>query len=197
MARTETRIGKGIYSVAEASLLSRVPQRRIRRWLQGYEYKIAGQRRTSSPVLRRDFDSPDGILSLSFLDLLEVRFVNEFRQQGVSWNTIRVASQRAVEVLGHDHPFSTKRFRTDGKTILLEIAQEAEEAALLDLVRDQYAFRRIVAPFLKGVEFGPEDVARRWWPMNRRNAVVLDPARAFGQPIVHREGVPTLHRCSR
>jgi uncharacterized protein (DUF433 family) len=31
----------------------------------------------------------------------------------------------------------------------------------------------------------------RWWPMGHKRLVVIDPARAFGAPIVAKGGVPT------
>jgi uncharacterized protein (DUF433 family) len=56
---------------------------------------------------------------------------------------------------------------------------------LLDLVRKQYAFRRIIEPSLySGIEFGADQVAARWYPTPRSKAVVLDPAIAFGKPVV-------------
>jgi uncharacterized protein (DUF433 family) len=192
MAPDETRLGRGIYSVPEASRLTKVSSQRIRRWVRGYEYQVRRQRRTSRPVIAADYPSASGSLTLSFLDLIEVRFVNEFRLAGVSWAAIRIASNRAKQIVAEDHPFSTKRFRTDGKTILIDIAHESGEEELLDLVRNQFAFRKVIWPFLyKGLEFGSEDVAARWWPMDRRRHVVIDPTRSFGQPIVDREGVPT------
>jgi uncharacterized protein (DUF433 family) len=59
------------------------------------------------------------------------------------------------------------------------------------LKRRQTAFRRIVAPSLRDLEFDAEVVAR-WFPLgaSRRN-IVIDPARAFGRPIVAAGGVPT------
>jgi uncharacterized protein (DUF433 family) len=42
-----------------------------------------------------------------------------------------------------------------------------------------------------GVEYSVDDMPARWWPMGRRETVVLDPARLFGQPIVSDGGVPT------
>jgi len=192
MARVQSRLGIGIYSVPEAARLSGVSAQRIRRWLRGYQYSVRGERRTSSAVVVADYGIPGRALNLSFLDLLEVRFIDEFRKAGVGWKAIRIASQRAREILERDHPFSTKRFRTDGKTILLEIAREEDEDELLDLVKDQFAFRKVLWPYLyKGLDFGPEDIAERWWPMDRRRSVVVDPSRSFGQPIVNREGVPT------
>jgi len=192
MARVQSRLGLGIYSVPEAARLSGVSAQRIRRWVRGYRYSVRDESRSSAPVLVADYGTPGRSLSLSFLDMLEVRFIDAFRKAGVGWTAIRVASNRAREILERNHPFATKRFRTDGRTILLEIAHEKDEGELLDLVRDQFAFRKVLWPYLyKGIDFGPEDSAERWWPMDRRRSVVVDPARSFGQPIVDREGVPT------
>lgn len=191
MSGAHSLLGKGIYSVPEAARLAGVNSRRIHRWMLGYEHGAKGGRRAATRVVRGDLPESAGQLGLSFLDLVEIRFVNHFRETGVAWRTIRVASERAAELLGLEHPFSTRRFRTDGKAILLEIAEESGEGDLLDLVQDQMAFGRILAPFLyKGLDF-EDDVAARWWPMDRRHSVVLDPARVFGQPIVDREEVPT------
>lgn len=61
---------------------------------------------------------------------------------------------------------------------------------LLELIRSQYGFRRLLEPSLKNLEFNA-DHAIRWWPLSRQRSVVLDPARHFGQPIVHSASVPT------
>jgi uncharacterized protein (DUF433 family) len=58
-------------------------------------------------------------------------------------------------------------------------------------VKDQLVFREFIAPYLKGLELSKDDEVVRWWPMERRGRVVIDPARSLGQPIVNDEGVPT------
>jgi uncharacterized protein (DUF433 family) len=86
-------------------------------------------------------------------------------------------------------PLSTQRFRTDGRTIFLEVAGEIEEPALFDLKRDQYLFHRMVAPSFKDIEF-EDGVPARWWPASEARGIVLDPKRSFGKPIVAEYGVP-------
>ncbi len=53
----------------------------------------------------------DGQLALSFLDLIEVRFVDAFLENGVPWKTIRSAAINAMEYFGQGHPLSNKRFK--------------------------------------------------------------------------------------
>jgi uncharacterized protein (DUF433 family) len=82
-------------------------------------------------------------------------------------------------------------FRTDGKTIFLEITHDVREGELIDLRRRQRVFRVVVLPSLRDLEFDAEVVAR-WFPLGiDKRSVVLDPERAFGRPIVVAGGVPT------
>jgi hypothetical protein len=187
---TFTLIGKGIYSVPEAFRLTGVAPRTIRRWLLGYAFVTDGTRHLSPAVVPGDFGLIDGAAALSFLDLLEVRVVNAFRDEGVSWKDIRTTHEAACELLKHRHPFSTGRFHTDGRSIVLESARIAGAQGLLNVAERQLEFKRVVKPFLKNLDFA-DDIATRWWPLGRNKSVVLDPARNFGQAIVNRESVPT------
>jgi len=190
--RLNPYLGVGIYSVAESAMLTCVSSQRIRRWLRGYTFKYEGELRESQPVWRRQLPEIDGTLALGFLDLIEVRFVNAFRACGVSWKTIRCAAKYAQQRLGQDHPFCTRRFKTDGRTIFEDVISETGESWLIDVVKSQFAFKKILAPYLyEGLEFDDDSHVVRWWPMGKRHRVVIDPERCFGQPIVSKEGIPT------
>ncbi len=189
-ARPQYRwIGRGIYTTAEASRLTAISARRIRRWVQGYRFGLEGGRRTSPPVLTPEVTQRDeGFVALTFRDLIEVMCVHGFLKAGVKWPLLRNAHQNAAEILGLDHPFATRQFLTDGHSVLLKTGEES----LLDLVSNQYALVRILSPYLKtdGLDFVGA-FAARWWPMGKREPVVLDAGRSFGQPIVP-QGVPTV-----
>lgn len=188
--RRTSYLGTGIYSVAEAARLTRIPPSRIHRWLKGYKFHVDGDLHASPPVWRGQLPVLDGTFALGFLDLIELRFVDAFRKEGVSLHHIRLALDRARSILGVEHPFCSQKFRTDGRTIFMDIEDETEDAALLDLVKSQYAFGAVLEPYLRDLEFESDQVAR-WWPLGRKREVVIDPARSFGQPIVARDSVPT------
>jgi uncharacterized protein (DUF433 family) len=178
--------------LAEAQRLTRVPRDTIRRWTQGYVYRSGDDERFSPPVIGTDVPPVEGTPVLDFSDLLEVRFLDAFRRYGVSLRVIRLASRRAQELLGRTHPFSTRIFKTDGQTILAEIVRGTEDPLLLDLVRDQFEFKRIVDPHLyRGIEYDELHEPMRWWPLGKDRHVVVDPERAFGNPIVMPGAVPT------
>ena len=185
-------VGIGLYTVPEAARLTRVPSQSIRRWIGGYTYRRAGNVRESPPVWKSQIPRTEGTVGLGFLDLMEIRFVKAFRRHGVPWSVIRLAANRACDVFMQDHPFSRQRFKTDGRSIFAEIIEPEAEAKLLDLVRNQYEFHKVVSPTLyASLEFSSLDEAIRWYPMWPKRQIVVDPQRAFGRPIVVREGVPT------
>jgi uncharacterized protein (DUF433 family) len=62
---------------------------------------------------------------------------------------------------------------------------------LLNLFRRQYEFRQVIEPLLKTIEFDARGVPALWWPAGKRLNVVVDPSRAFGQPIDAITKVPT------
>jgi uncharacterized protein (DUF433 family) len=187
-----TLVGIGLYSVGEAAQLARVPAASIRRWLFGYRYHRGTGVQHVPPVWHGQVDPVADSYGLGFLDLIEIRFVHAFRKHGVSWPTIRHAAERAQELFSSEHPFATKRFRTDGKRIFAELGQATSDQKLIDLTRSQYAFHAVVAPSLyEGLEFEGEHEVVRWFPMWPKRHVVLDPQRSFGRPIVTEQGVPT------
>lgn len=184
--------GIGLYTFPEAALLTKIPVRDLRRWLDGYSYRGKKHEQVSVDPLWETALADDDLDGISFHDLLEVQFVHAFREHGVSLQTIRVASQRARELFKTDYPFTSQQFRTDGRTIFASAIEETGETELLDLVKQQYAFRKIIEPSLRtGIEFGSDRLATRWYPSPRSKAIVLDPAIAFGKPIVTHGSVRT------
>ncbi len=188
-------VGVGLYSIPDVVRLlspksSRASSQNIRRWVDGYNYRYRGSSGRRPPLWRPEVPKIDGLIGLGFRDLMELRFVTSFREAGLSLQAIRLALRRACEIIGHDHPFATERFRTDGENMFLELAVETEDPALIDLKRNQYAIHRMIEPSFKDIDFD-QGVAARWWPLGQRAGVVLDPKRTFGMPIDSGSGVPT------
>jgi uncharacterized protein (DUF433 family) len=183
-------LGVGLYTAPEAAQLIGVPVQRVRRWLTGYAYRLKGEQAWSEPLWIPQIARSGQEVELGFRDLVELRFVASFVGAGVSVQAIRRALAIARELTGADRPFSTARFHTDGLTVFLQVARQIDEPTLIDLLRNQYTFNRIVQPSFRDIDFD-EDVPERWWPMSRSSEVTLDPHYNFGHPIIARHGVPT------
>lgn len=179
----KTGLGAGVYATSEVARMAHIQTQRVRRWVYGYQL---GQRR-AAPLVQRTAER-----SLSFLDLLEVCFVKAFLDHGVTMHTIRLVQTDAAKEFKTSHPFCTKRFETDGETIIARHTDETAGVRLLDLKRRQWLIREVFNPLLKQIDYDKASLdAERWWPMGKARPVVIDPQRGFGAALVSRSRVPT------
>jgi uncharacterized protein (DUF433 family) len=123
--------------------------------------------------------------------LIELRFVNGFVHAGLGLKTIRQCLNYAKLLVDDHRPFSTQRFQTDGRTIFLDSVQGDGESELLDLRKRQYAIKHVIEKTFKDLDIEDAAVAR-WRPFKGKDTIVIDPKRAFGQPIAAAYGIPTV-----
>ena len=192
-----TELGLGVYTLADAALLVQADRAAINRWLFGYRYshrrndKIARYR--SAALWQPQYSDerlPEKVIG--FRDLLELRVVREFVRRGVPLLVVRHCLEAAQQLFGSDYPFTTRRFVTDGETIYLDAVRDAAaDSEILNLRTRQYAFREIIKDSLyAGIEY-EDGFARRWYPVPRSRAIVIDPAVQFGHPMIEQQAVPT------
>lgn len=184
--------GLGLYSYADAARFIGGRPHELRRWLKGYTGQHNGQRTVLAPLWSPQWTG-SGIEGVGFRDLVELRFVRTFVACGVPLNLIRHTIDEVHEQLGKDYPFTSTSFKTDGRRIFMELLDASGDAALVDVVKRQDVIRKVIAPSLRdGIELSVEDKAERWFPVKGSRAVVFDPHRSFGQPILAASGVPTI-----
>ena len=184
------QFGVGAYTPGEAARLLNMQPITLRRWLYGYDYDHHHAPGHQPPLWMPQYDAEQDGQLLGFRDLIEARIVHALRKSRIGLPTIRLCIERAKEMLGEEHPFSTRAFKSDGKRIFLEITKGVAEPRLYDLKDKQHVFRDFVLPSLHGLEFGDER-AERWWLEPLRKTIVADPRRSFGQPIISKSGLLT------
>lgn len=188
IAVSRNPLALGFYSVNEAArLIEGGSTRRIHGWLRGYKGRAAG------PLIARQFEPLSNIEEVSFLDMMELRLVETFREQHVKPNTIRKAIVEARELFKLEKPFATDRIvlKTDGKHIFVEevlkkVARDERDARLWNLVTKQYEhYELIERSFVNGVVFDPETHLARTWrprPLDFPD-ILIDPRIAYGKPV--------------
>ena len=184
-------LGIGYYTVPEAARLIRMPARNITRWLGGYAYTSGGKPGRMPPLWAAELPANDDRLELGFRDLIELRFIQAFVREQVDLRVIRGCLEAARAAVKDTRPFSTRRFKTDGRTIFLESLRANGESEMLDLKRGQYVIRTVLEQTFRDLDI-EGDVVTRWRPFQGRDTIVIDPRRAFGQPITTETGVPTI-----
>ena len=185
-----TFIGTGLYPIPEAARLLHMDSRKLRSWIREYEYTSKGHSYTHHALIKRSFGEEGQLLS--FLELMELQFVKLFRSQGVSMQMIRKAAEIAAERFDTDYPFAVQRFDTDGRGIFATLkAGEDDKIVIEELDHGQYVFTSIVRPFFRKLDYDGQEEALRYWPLEKKGRVVLDPERQFGKPIDSTTGIPT------
>ncbi len=180
-------IGKGIYTIPQASKLLQLPYQRVSRLINGYSFpqKKTGGKKQMPPVTQEDLPIIDDKVAISFVNLIELLFVREFRNLGASLTTIRLASKEAADILQVTHPFAYHRFAIENKKIFLRIKQESGDIHLIELAKKQYCIEPFIKQFLHDIEFDEiTGLASRWYPLGKDTFVVLDPQIAFGAPTI-------------
>lgn len=182
-------VNGGFYTLSEAArLLGLESTRRVARWLE--------PTRAGGPaVVSRDYAKVGRFHEISFLDLIEIRFVEHFRRTQISLQSLRVAASNARDVLGVSHPFATSsvKFQTDRKQIFLQTAEQTGDHRLLNLMTKQVEMYEIIESiFARDLEFSVEGLARSWTPApSIAPNVIVAPAYAFGRPVISHRNIPT------
>ena len=183
--------GIGLYSFADAARFIGAKSRDLRRWMQGYTITRDGGQQKYGALWPSQL-SGTGIDGIGFRDLIELRFIQTFVAGGVPLFLIRRTIEELKERLRQTYPFTSTTFKTDGRRIFMEIIDRSGVPSLVDVVKRQNVMPKVIGPSLReGVELDL-DAATRWYPVSRSKAIVFDPRRSFGQPIMTESGVPTI-----
>lgn len=189
-------LAAGFYTVPEAARLIEVgDSRRIYGWLRGYPRSAVG------PLIHRDYTPlAEGDEEMSFLDLMEVRAIEFFRENNVKARTLRRAIEEARDYLKTDHPFATEfvTFRADKKYIYLDdilkrSANEEGDRLLYNLItRRPESYVVLKESIGRGVEFDPRThLPRQWTPRARFPNITIDPRVSYGRPALP-SGISTV-----
>ena len=186
-------LGLGIYLVPEAARLLGIPVATLRRWIAGYEYWLhrddATLKRKLGPLIRSELPKINDTRALSFLELMELRVIRALiEDRGMSLQYVRQAHRVASELSQTSHPFASERIYALGKRVWAHSRAHGHAENFVELSdggKHQPAIGQLLKPFLKEIDFDAStSLAVRFWPRGRGFPVVLDPAIAFGAPVV-------------
>lgn len=181
-----TAVQEGVYPVAFAAKLTETTNARVASWFRTRD----GSR--LAPAIITPYEPLAGQIVMPFLALVEARFVARFRKHGLSLQTIRKVARKLRGTHNIAHPFATeRRFRTDGKRIMMEEAADDGERRLLDIMTDEWAFPDVLEPSLFDSVVYEDDLAVRMQPFPEFPDIIIDPRFALGRPVVERGYVPT------
>lgn len=171
-AKTDTdeivvpKIGEGIYLIKDVANILMLPYYKVRHLMKGFWYE-------------NSFGEEKNI-AINFYSLIEFYTFFKLRELGVTANEIKRAHSILARDLNIKYPFALAGIKTDGKTVWYETL---ETLIKID-GKKQYAIKEFIIEFLHKIEFGDNNLAQRFYPLEKSKVVVVDPKHQFGQPTI-------------
>ena len=169
-----------LYERTTLARMLHMDTRTIKRWFEGYNKTVKGVQIHYPAWMHQ----PEGKL-LSFTDLIELWFVQQFQKHRVPLSTIRSTYRTMSERLKCDHPFLRKNLWlvVSKKILVVDIARDLE-ATISEPESNQLYLDQIVLNVGNMIEFDDQDFARQWYPLGRQQPVVVDPMMGYGEPTI-------------
>ncbi len=170
------KLGSGIYTVPDVSIILHLPSYRVRRWLNEFWNKRFGD------IQAVKYSWGEGrSKTVNFLTLIEFYTFFQLKQFGVTTFKIIKSHQKLSLLLDSPFPFAHTAIYTDSKSILFSPAM----GSILDTEPDfQYNFYEIIEPFCNKIDYGSDFHATRLWPIGKEKSIIVDPSHQFGQPVI-------------
>jgi len=171
----DARFDNGLLDMRDAARFLGISSGTFRRWARGYE---------QAPPLLHVLPGPRGRAQVTFVAMVEAYVLDALRQAGVRPSQIRPALDRLATEFGREYVLVAPNLATDGIDVLWDFSRTSEGQGLMDAGTGQLVMREIVEDYLQYVTWAEDNYPsllqlRHCEP----SKVVIDPYRAFGQPI--------------
>jgi uncharacterized protein (DUF433 family) len=171
----DPRFGPGLLDMSDAARFLGIPRSTFRRWARGYEH--------GGPLLHIAPAGPQQA-QVTFIAMAEAHVLEALRQAGVRPARIRPALNQLASEFGRDYALVAPNLATDGIDVLWDFSRTSEGQGLMEGHTGQMVMREIVEDYLKYLTWADDGYPRMLeFRYCQPSKVVMDPYRAFGQPI--------------
>ncbi|MEM6719149.1 MAG: DUF433 domain-containing protein [Bacteroidota bacterium] len=175
----KAEIGNGIYTLPDLANILYLDYRKVSKLLNEYWNKR----------LANDFSSKYSWSigknkAVSFHTLVEFYIFYQLKDSGVSTQSILKAHKELSETYKTPFPFAKseilEKISCFGKRIVLEV----NEDVIINLDSTKQLNLKFIRNFISKLDFDSNDLAKRLYPLGKKNSVVVDPKHQFGQPTI-------------
>jgi len=171
----DPRFNAGLLDMSDAARFLGIPRATFRRWARGYA--------RGGPLLHIVEAGPRQA-QVSFVAMAEAHVLEALRQAGVRPARIRPALNRLAREFGREYVLVARNLATDGIDVLWDFSRTSEGQGLMEGGTGQMVMREIVEDYLQYLTWADDGYPRMLQFRNcQPSKVVMDPYRAFGQPI--------------
>jgi uncharacterized protein (DUF433 family) len=171
----DPRFDTGLLDVSDAARFLGIHRTTFQSWAHGS---------ASEPPLLDVIQVPRQRAQVTFIALAEAHVLEALRRAGVRTARIRPALRRLASEFGRKYVLVARELATDGIDVLWDFSRSSEGQGLMDGRTGQLVMREIVEDYLQYITWAEDNYPRmlelRYCQPSK---VVVDPYRAFGQPI--------------
>jgi uncharacterized protein (DUF433 family) len=180
----DPRFDTGLLDIADAARFLGIHRATVQRW--------ARSSALGGPLLHVISVAPQRA-QVTFIAMVEAHVLEALRQAGVRPDRLRPALRRLAAEFGREYVLVAPNLATDGIDVLWDFSRTSEGQGLMEGRTGQLVMREIVEDYLKYVTWAQDGYPRMLELRHcQPSKVVIDPSRAFGQPIF--EGTRTRVR---
>lgn len=168
-------LGGGVFTLEDVSLILKIELKEVKKVLRQY-----WEKRYSS-VSNLTYTWGEGKeKSINFLSLIEIKTFFELKDHGVKTQKINIAHDALSVYFNTPYPFAKSTLQTDGVRIMFE----DRDALISADPKLQSKISEVIIPFCQKIDYGPDLLAKRYFPKGKDNSIVIDPKHKFGQPTI-------------
>ncbi len=172
---SDPRFDVGLLDISDAARFLGIGRGRFHRWAHGYAH--------GAPLLDVVPAAP-GRAQVTFIARAEAHVLEALSTAGVRPARVRPALNRLAAEFGRDYVLASRNLATDGIDVLWDFSRTSEGEGLMEGHTGQMVMREIVEDYLTYVTWADDGYPSMLQLRNcQPSKVVMDPYRAFGQPI--------------
>jgi uncharacterized protein (DUF433 family) len=172
---SDPRFTEGLLDMSDAARFLGIPRSRFQRWARGSAQ--------AAPLLDV-VPAQRGRAQVTFIAMAEAHVLEALRLAGVRPDRIRPALNQLVKEFGPEYVLASRNLATDGIDVLWDFSRTREGEGLMEGHTGQMVLREIVEDYLTYVTWADDGYPSKLQLRNcQPSKVVMDPYRAFGQPI--------------
>ncbi|MGH3318838.1 MAG: DUF433 domain-containing protein [Streptosporangiaceae bacterium] len=172
----DPRFDVGVLDMSDSARFLGIHRSTFHRWARGYAH--------GGPLLHVLAPGKPRKARVPFIALAEAHVLDALRDAGVRLQRIRPALDRLAREFGREYVLTAPNLATDGIDVLWDFSRSREGTDLIEGGTGQGVMREIVKGYLSYVAWADDGYpASIQLPSCQPSKVVIDPYRAFGQPI--------------